>query len=66
MKKLTPREQEVLVLLADGKSCDESAILMGCTESTVKNHRASIVKKTGLHGVALLTRLAVREGLVQP
>lgn len=60
---LGPREREVLQLLAEGLSSSEIAARMGLSTSTVETHRRNIMRKLDLHGVADLTKYAVREGL---
>jgi DNA-binding NarL/FixJ family response regulator len=60
---LTPREREVLQLLAEGKSTREIAAALVVTIKTVETHRARIMKKVGTSSVAQLTRYALAEGL---
>ena len=63
---LSPREREVLQLLAGG--CDRRAIAerLGLGERTVKAHQDSAMLKTGARSVAGLVRYALRNGLVEP
>jgi DNA-binding NarL/FixJ family response regulator len=61
---LTPREMEVLKLIAMGHSVKRCAELLDLAPSTVDNHKARLMKKLGVHKALDLTRLAVREGLV--
>ena len=61
---LTPREREVLQLLAEGKTSKEIAGILSISARTVETHRSQIMNRLGLHTVAQLTRYAVREGLV--
>ncbi len=63
---LSDREREVLVLIGEGSSSREIASTLGIAERTVSAHRASLMKKLGIHKVAGLVRFAVREGLVDP
>lgn len=63
---LTPREREVLRLIAVGKSTREVADLLGVSYKTIDAHRANIMGKLDLHKVADLVRYAVRRGLVEP
>jgi len=65
-RKLTPREREVLQLLAEGKSSKEIATTLGSSTSTVENQRANIMRKLDLHSVADLVRYAIREHIVNP
>jgi DNA-binding NarL/FixJ family response regulator len=62
---LTPREIEVLKLIALGHSVRESAERLDLAISTVDNHKARLMKKLGVHKALDLTRLAIREGLVR-
>jgi DNA-binding NarL/FixJ family response regulator len=63
---LTPREREVLQLVAEGKSTKEIAGLLGISFKTAESHRTRIMKKTDIHETAGLVRYAVRRGLIQP
>lgn len=60
---LTPREREVLQLLAEGRSTKEIATRLHLSASTVDTHRRHIMEKLDLHTVAELTKYAIREGL---
>ncbi len=60
---LTPREREVLQLLAEGKPTKGIASRLGLSTKTVENHRKQLRDKLGLHSIAELTKYAVREGL---
>ena len=60
---LTPREREVLQLLAEGKTSREIAGLFHVSVKTVETHRKNLMDKLDLHSVAELTKYAVREGL---
>jgi len=61
--KLTPREREVLQLMAEGKSTKEVAAGLTVSTKTVETHRRQIMEKLDLHSVAELTKYAIREGL---
>lgn len=63
MSVLGRREQEVLRLLAEGRSSPEIAAEMGISPSTVDVHRRNIKQKLNLRSIADLTRYAIREGL---
>ena len=63
---LTPREREVLQLVAEGKTTKEIASLLGVSYKTAESHRAHIMDKLSIHETAGLVRYAVRHGLVQP
>lgn len=60
---LTPREREVLQLVAEGKSTRQIASDLSVSVKTVETHRQQIMKKLDLHSVAELTKFAIREGL---
>ena len=63
---LSPREREVLQLVAEGRLNKQIALLLGIAERTVEAHRASIMRKLGLTDPAGLVRYAVRKGIVPP
>jgi DNA-binding NarL/FixJ family response regulator len=60
---LTRRERQVLRLIAEGHSSREAGVILHISADTVDSHRKNIMKKWGIHSVAELTKLAVREGL---
>jgi DNA-binding NarL/FixJ family response regulator len=62
---LTPRESEVLKLIAEGRSNREIAGELVISEKTVERHRANILEKLGMHDRVELTRYAIRRGLVE-
>jgi len=61
---LTPREREILQLLAEGKANKDVANLLNLSLYTVETHRAHILQKLGLHTVPELILYAVRKGLI--
>jgi DNA-binding NarL/FixJ family response regulator len=61
---LSQREKEVLKLLAEGHSNQEVADILCISRKTVENHRAHIVRKTGVQGQVGLTKYAARIGLI--
>ena len=63
-ESLTIREREVLKMISEGKSNNETANLLNISVRTVENHRANIMKKLKLKKTADLVRYAVKEGLV--
>ena len=63
---LSPRELEVLKLVAEGHSSDDIAALLVISRKTVDRHRANILEKLGLRHRVDLTRYAIRRGLVEP
>lgn len=60
---LSPREREVLQLIADGKSTKEIAFTFGVSLKTIETQRHSVMKKLNLYSIAELTKYALREGL---
>ena len=62
--RLTPRQRDVLSLLAGGRSNKEIARQLGVSVKTVEYHRAELITRLDLHDVASLTRYAVANGLV--
>jgi DNA-binding NarL/FixJ family response regulator len=63
---LTPREQEVVKLIAETYSTRQIADALVISEKTVDRHRANILEKLGMHDRVELTRYAIRRGLVEP
>jgi DNA-binding NarL/FixJ family response regulator len=63
---LTPRELEVLKLIAEGKSSKEIAELLVLSIKTVERHRADILHRLGMRDRVELTRYAIRRGLIEP
>lgn len=66
MNGLTPREGEVLSHLADGKTNDEIADILGISVHTVARHRENLMGKLGLHSRSELVKYAIRKGLIKP
>ena len=62
--ELSPREEEVLRLLAEGLTSKEMATKLDVALSTVETYRKQLMSKLSLHSIAALTRFAVRTGLV--
>lgn len=62
-RPLTPREREVLQLLAEGSATKQIAARLGVSVKTVETHRSHIMAKLNIHSVAELTKYAIREGL---
>jgi DNA-binding NarL/FixJ family response regulator len=63
--ELTPREREVVQLLAEGKSSKEVASILGTSPATVETQRAKIMQKLDLHSVTDLVRYAIRNNIIQ-
>jgi DNA-binding NarL/FixJ family response regulator len=60
---LTPREREMLQLIAEGKTTKEMADSLHVSVKTIETHRRNVMQKLHLHSIAELTKCAVREGL---
>jgi DNA-binding NarL/FixJ family response regulator len=63
---LTPREREIVKLIAEAHSNKEIAELLTISVKTVERHRANILEKLGMSDRVELTRYAIRRGLVEP
>lgn len=61
---LTPRQREILVLIAEGASTKQIARQLDLSPKTVETHRAQLMERLGIHDMAGLIRFAVRTGLV--
>jgi DNA-binding NarL/FixJ family response regulator len=62
--RLTPREREIVQLLAEGKSSKEVAVALGLSVKTAETHRSNIMRKLELHSVSDLVLYAVRNNIV--
>ena len=65
-ESLTPRERQVLQLVAEGKTTKEVAVVLGVSVKTAESHRTRLMEKLGIHETASLVRYAIRIGLIQP
>jgi DNA-binding NarL/FixJ family response regulator len=63
---LTPRELEIVKLVAEGNTSDEIAEALVISKKTVEHHRSHILEKLGMRDRVELTRYAIRRGLVEP
>ncbi|UGS34503.1 response regulator [Capillimicrobium parvum] len=63
---LTPRELQILKLIAEGHTSEEIAAMLVISKKTVDRHRANILEKLGMRNRVELTRYAIRRGLVEP
>lgn len=63
---LTPRETEIVKLIAEAHNSKEIAELLIISPKTVERHRANILRKLGMSDRVELTRYAIRRGLVEP
>ncbi|KKK70042.1 hypothetical protein LCGC14_2927970 [marine sediment metagenome] len=65
LARITRRERQVLVLLAEGLSVKQVAERLCLSPRTVDSHRSNLMKKLGIHKIVDLVRLALREGLIK-
>jgi len=65
-EQLTPRQREILQLIAEGRTMKEIAFLLKLSVKTVETHRAQLTERLGVHDVPGLVRHAMRLGLVPP
>jgi len=63
---ITAREQEVLGMLAAGKSNEDIAVVLSISKHTVARHRENLMRKLGLHNRSELVKYAIRKGLIEP
>jgi two-component system response regulator NreC len=63
---LTPREREVLQLIAEGKTTKEIAQMLSMSAKTAESHRGRIMEKLGIHNTAGLVRYSIRHGVIEP
>ena len=64
MERLTPRQREVLQLIAEGHSTKEIAKELGISPKTAESYRGELMKGLDIHDIASLTRYAIRMGVV--
>jgi len=62
--RLTPREREIVQLLAEGKSNKEVAVVLGISVKTAETHRANIMLKLNFHSITELVRYALRNKMI--
>jgi len=63
--RLTPRESEVLQLVAEGSANKQTASALGISIKTVEKHRQNLMEKLGIHDTAGLTRYAISAGVIE-
>jgi DNA-binding NarL/FixJ family response regulator len=63
---LTPREEEIVKLVAEAHTNEEIGALLHISKKTVERHRANILEKLGMRDRVELTRYAIRRGLIEP
>jgi DNA-binding NarL/FixJ family response regulator len=66
LERLTPRQREVLQLIAEGHTTKEIAKELGIGVKTAEAYRGELMKSLDIHDIASLTRYAIRSGLVSP
>jgi len=65
LKRITPRQREILTLVADGSSTRDIARILNISVKTVESHRAQLMERLDIHEVTGLVRCAIRMGLVK-
>ena len=65
-EELTPREQEVVKLVAEAHTNKQIAEILHLAEKTVENHRSNAMRKLGMRDRVELVRYAIRRGLIEP
>jgi DNA-binding NarL/FixJ family response regulator len=63
--RLTPREREIVKLLAEGKTSREAALALGISVKTAETHRANIMRKLEVHSVSEVVRYAVKNHIIE-
>jgi DNA-binding NarL/FixJ family response regulator len=63
--RLTPRQREIVQLLAEGKSSKEVAVALNLSVKTAETHRANIMRKLDCHSVSEVVRYAIRNGIIE-
>lgn len=66
LDEITPRQREILELVARSHTSREIGEMLGISPRTVETHRANMMQRLGIHDVAGLVRFAVSSGLVEP
>ena len=64
MATMTPRQREILQLLAEGKSAKEIASVLGISPRTVEDHKYRLMESLGIENSAELVHFAIKHGLV--
>src|SRR5437763_338879 len=65
LRKLTPRQVQVLQLIAEGKSTKQVALDLDISAKTVECHRAQLMERLDIHDIASLVRFAIKVGLLE-
>lgn len=64
--RLTPRQREIVQLIAEGKSSKEVAVALDLSVKTAETHRANIMRKLDCHSVSEVVRYAIRNKIIEP
>jgi len=64
--RLTPRQREIVQLLAEGKSSKEVAVALDVSVKTAETHRANIMRKLDCHSLSEVVRYAIRNKIIEP
>jgi DNA-binding NarL/FixJ family response regulator len=64
LESLTPRQREILQLIAEGYSTKQMALSLNISVKTVETHRAQLMDRLQIHNIAGLVRYAIRNGLL--
>jgi DNA-binding NarL/FixJ family response regulator len=64
--RITPRQREIVKLLAEGKTSKEVAVALGMSVKTAETHRANIMKRLNCHSISELVRYALRNQIIDP
>ena len=64
LESLTPRQREILQLIAEGKSTKQMALSLNLSVKTVETHRAQLMDRLQIHNIAGLVRYAIRNDLI--
>ena len=65
LEKLTPRQRQILILIAEGKSTKEIARVLNISVKTVETHRSQLTERLNIHDVAGLVRFAIKTNIVK-
>jgi DNA-binding NarL/FixJ family response regulator len=63
--KLSPRQREIVQLLAEGKSSKEVAVALGLSVNTAETHRTNIMRRLGCHSITDIVRYAIRNRIIE-
>jgi DNA-binding NarL/FixJ family response regulator len=66
LEQLTPRQREVLKLIAEGRTTQQMADMLGVSVKTVESHRSQLMERLDIYDVAGLVRYAIHMGIVAP